>query len=500
MAAKKKIHFVSCTESQYKSLQEPDSGTLYFLEDVQQIYKGAVLYTKVPDELSRSVLKLQENAHMHTNKSVLDSISSKSVTQWTQSKPKTTVGIGGKITAKATETGTELAWSAILDPSTDNLLKTSQNGLYVPGYTKSEIDEAFTDTQKQLYSDMSGKISGVQAETKAYFDILTGAMGRLTFYVNAETGDDSNAGTSVSVPLKTVAAALNKYPFYSNIRIQLAAGTYDIGTITAENKKIALVGASAANTTLNGRINLTSCTLTLSALTVVADGTTPIVTASTGSHVYGYRANFTSTGGAECLRVTTASQCYLDGSVFTTANDTDTVVRSSGGALVCLGYCTVPGVLRASTTGLINTVNGTIHDTAVESGGIIWVNGTRVAPVEDTGWITKTADFDETVNGNTVTTKVTVTYRKVGAVASMHAVVNRPKGAASIMLTTGGKLTVPTSCAPAYLYHIPETNVRGVQMTANGTTGDQTYFRFDFLTGAEQTDQTYMFDATYFVN
>lgn len=171
-----------------------------FLEDTQQIYKGAVLYTKVPDELSRSVLKLQENAHTHANKNVLDGISSKLVTQWTQSKPKTTVGIGGKITAKATETGTELAWNAILDPSTDNLLKTSQSGLYVPGYTKSEIDEAFTDTQKQLYSDMSGKISGVQAETKAYFDILTGAMGRLTFYINAETGDDSNAGTSVSAP------------------------------------------------------------------------------------------------------------------------------------------------------------------------------------------------------------------------------------------------------------------------------------------------------------
>lgn len=141
------------------------------MEDTQQIYKGAVLYTKVPDELSRSVLKLQENAHTHANKNVLDGISSKLVTQWTQSKPKTTVGIGGKITAKATETGTELAWNAILDPSTDNLLKTSQSGLYVPGYTKSEIDEAFTDTQKQLYSDMSGKISGVQAETKAYFDI-----------------------------------------------------------------------------------------------------------------------------------------------------------------------------------------------------------------------------------------------------------------------------------------------------------------------------------------
>ena len=379
MAAKKKIHFVSCTESQYKSLQEPDSGTLYFLEDVQQIYKGAVLYTKVPDELSRSVLKLQENAHTHANKSVLDGISSKLVTQWTQSKPKTTVGIGGKITAKATETGTELAWSAILDPSTDNLLKTSQNGLYVPGYTRSEIDEAFTDTQKQIYSDMSGKISGVQAETKAYFDILTGAMGQLTFYVNAETGDDSSAGTSVSAPLKTVAAALNKYPFYSNIRIQLAAGTYDIGTMAAENKKIAIVGAGVASTTLTGRINLTTCTLTLSALTVTADsGTDPIVTAATGSHVHGYRVNFTSTGGAECLRVTTASQCYLDGSIFVTNAETDTVIRSSGGSVTGLGYCSIPGLVCASTTGESKLTGCTIKGTKIESGGVIFINGAKV--------------------------------------------------------------------------------------------------------------------------
>lgn len=379
MAAKKKIHFVSCTESQYKSLQEPDSGTLYFLEDVQQIYKGAVLYTKVPDELSRSVLKLQENAHMHTNKSVLDGISSKSVTQWTQSKPKTTVGIGGKITAKATETGTELAWSAILDPSTDNLLKASQSGLYVPGYTKSEIDEAFTDTQKQLYSDMSGKISGVQAETKAYFDILTGAMGRLTFYVNAETGDDSSAGTSVSAPLKTVAAAFNKYPFYSNIRIQLAAGIYDIGTITAENKKIAIVGAGVASTTLIGRINVTSCCLTLSALTVTADSDAiPVVSVSTGSHLYGYRVNFTSAHGTECLRVSTASQCYLDGSVFVTNAETDIVIRSSGGAVTGLGYCTVPGIVCASTTGLVNMTGGTVKGTKIETGGIIFINGAKV--------------------------------------------------------------------------------------------------------------------------
>ena len=369
MAAKKKIH----------------------LEDTQQIYKGAVLYTKVPDELSRSVLKLQENAHTHTNKNVLDGISSKLVTQWTQSKPKTTVGIGGKITAKATETGTELAWSAILDPSTDNLLKTSQSGLYVPGYTKSEIDEAFTDTKKQIYSDMSGEISGVQAETKAYFDILTGAMGRLTFYVNAETGDDSNAGTSVGAPLKTVAAAFNKYPFYSNIRIQLAAGAYDIGTITAENKRIALVGADASTTILNGHIDVVSCTLSMANLTISASGygTKGAISASTGSHVYGYRANISvSSGTAQytdpCLFITTSSQCYLDGATITvTTDDASEVssviaVRSSGGSVTGLGYCKITGLVCASTTGEAKLTGCTVTGTKIESGGVIFINGAKV--------------------------------------------------------------------------------------------------------------------------
>ena len=391
MAAKKKIHFVSCTESQYKSLQGPDSGTLYFLEDTQQIYKGAVLYTKVPDELSRNILKLQENTHTHTNKNVLDGISSKLVTQWTQSKPKTTVGIGGKITAKATETGTELAWSAILDPSTDNLLKASQSGLYVPGYTKSEIDEAFTDTKKQLYSDMSGKISGVQAETKAYFDILTGAMGRLTFYVNAEAGDDSNAGTSVGAPLKTVAAALNKYPFYSNIRIQLAAGTYDIGTITAENKRIAWVGADASTTILNGHIDVVSCTLSMANLTISASGygTKGAISASTGSHVYGYHANISVASGTAqytdpCLFITTSSQCYLDGATITvTTDDASEVssviaVRSSGGAVTGLGYCKITGLVCASTTGEAKLTGCTVTGTKIESGGVIFINGAKV--------------------------------------------------------------------------------------------------------------------------
>lgn len=362
-------------------------------------------------------------------------------------------------------------------------------------------DADLEDAKQSISSSMSGKINSVNGKVESYYNLLKPAMIRVTVYVNAQSGNDDNSGDTAASPKKTIAGALGKYPMYSNIRLQLAAGTYGIGTMAAENKKIAIVGAGVASTTLTGRINLTSCTLTLSALTVVADGTTPIVTASTGSHVYGYRVNFTSTGGAECLRITTASQCYLDGSVFTTVNDTDTIVRSSGGSLVCLGYCTVPGVLRASTTGIINTVNGTIHDTAAESGGIVCVNGVQIAPMDDTGWITKTANFDETVSGNTVTTTVSITYRKVGTVASMHAVVNRPKGATSSMLTTAGKLTIPTSCAPAYPTHIREMNNTAITMIPYGTAGDQTYFRFSFPANAS-TGETmyYTFDTTYFVN
>ena len=239
-------------------------------------------------------------------------------------------------------------------------------------------DADLEDAKQSISSSMSGKINSVNGKVESYYNLLKPAMIRVTVYVNAQSGNDDNSGDTAASPKKTIAGALGKYPMYSNIRLQLAAGTYDIGTMTAENKKIALVGASAANTTLNGRINLTSCTLTLSALTVVADGTTPIVTASTGSHVYGYRANFISTGGVECLRVTTASQCYLDGSVFVADAETDIVVRSSGGSVTGLGYCSIPGLVCASTTGEAKLTGCTIKGTKIESGGVIFINGSKV--------------------------------------------------------------------------------------------------------------------------
>ena len=252
------------------------------------------------------------------------------------------------------------------------------------GTTSAEITDIVTDDElesakKQIYSDMAAKDNRLETKIDTNYNILSTALNRTTIYLNQETGNDDNDGLTVSAPMKTITSALDRYSFYSNIRLQLAAGTYDIGTMTAENKKIAIVGAGVSATTICGKINVTSCCLTLSALTITADsGTDPIVSVATGSHLYAYRANFTSVGGAECLRISTASQCYLDGSVFVTDAETDIVIRSSGGAVIGLGYCTIPGLVCASTTGVINTTGGTIGGTKIDSGGIISINGSKI--------------------------------------------------------------------------------------------------------------------------
>lgn len=206
-------------------------------------------------------------------------------------------------------------------------------------------------------------------------------------YLNASTGSDANSGLSVDKPMRTVTAALKKYSTCANIRLQFAAGTYDIG-VSAENKKIALVGEDTATTILNGRIDIVGCTLSIAGLTVSASGysTKGVIRASTGSHVYGYHANISvSSGTAQytdpCLFITTSSQCYLDGATITvTTDDASEVssviaVRSSGGSVVGLGYCKISSTICASTTGEIKTIGSTVGGTKIESGGVIYVNG-----------------------------------------------------------------------------------------------------------------------------
>lgn len=210
---------------------------------------------------------------------------------------------------------------------------------------------------------------------------------RVTVYLNASTGSDANNGLSVDKPMGTVAAALKKYSTCANICLQFAAGTYDIG-ISAENKRITLVGEDTATTILNGRIDIVGCTLSIAGLTVSASGysTKGVIRASTGSHVYGYHANISvSSGTAQytdpCLFITTSSQCYLDGATITvTIDDASEVssviaVRSSGGSVVGLGYCKISSTICASTTGEIKTIGSTVGGTKIESGGVIYVNG-----------------------------------------------------------------------------------------------------------------------------
>lgn len=206
-------------------------------------------------------------------------------------------------------------------------------------------------------------------------------------YLNASIGSDANSGLSVDKPMRTVTAALKKYSTCANIRLQFAAGTYDIG-ISAENKRITLVGEDTATTILNGRIDIVGCTLSIAGLTVSASGysTKGVIRASTGSHVYGYHANISvSSGTAQytdpCLFITTSSQCYLDGATITvTTDDAPEVssviaVRSSGGSVVGLGYCKISSTICASTTGEIKTIGSTVGGTKIESGGVIYVNG-----------------------------------------------------------------------------------------------------------------------------
>ena len=224
---------------------------------------------------------------------------------------------------------------------------------------------------------------GNTGDIDAFFKALKGKDGstakRQTVYLDAQTGSDQQDGLTAGKPMQTIAAALEKYASCINLRLQLAAGTYSGSVYTLEHQKVAFVGAGVSATTICGRINGTDCALTLSALTVTADsGTDPIVSVATGSHLYGYRVNFSSVNGAECLRISTASQCYLDGSVFVTDAETDTVIRSSGGAVTGLGYCTVPGVVHASTTGEIRMTSCTVKGTKAESGGVIFVNGVQV--------------------------------------------------------------------------------------------------------------------------
>ena len=209
----------------------------------------------------------------------------------------------------------------------------------------------------------------------------------VTVYLNASTGSDANNGLSVDKPMGTVAAALKKYSTCANICLQFAAGTYDIG-ISAENKRITLVGEDTATTILNGRVDIAGCTLSIASLTVSASGysTKGVIRASTGSHVYGYHANISvSSGTAQytdpCLFITTSSQCYLDGATITvTIDDASEVssviaVRSSGGSVVGLGYCKISSTICASTTGEIKTIGSTVGGTKIESGGVIYVNG-----------------------------------------------------------------------------------------------------------------------------
>lgn len=213
-------------------------------------------------------------------------------------------------------------------------------------------------------------------------DLLTNLFKRKTIYVDKTNGADTNSGLLTSVPMKTIDAALNKYKPYQNLAISLAAGNYTLtSTVSLERQRLSITGADRSTTTITGKFSLVNADLSTSNIKLIGaeEDTSQIVNLSSNSSLYCYHTDFsTSATQVEAIRATINSNAYLDGAVFTLGEATTNAVRSSGASVIGLGYCTIPGQIIASSSGQILITSGTITTTKVETGGIIYKDGTKI--------------------------------------------------------------------------------------------------------------------------
>ena len=88
------------------------------------------------------------------------------------------------------------------------------------------------------------------------------------FYVNVATGSDTNDGLTPATAYKTLAAAMTNAQLYVNDVVNVAAGVYSSGIMSADNKKyrvvvpegVTLLGAGADVTTIEGAPDLVNGT------------------------------------------------------------------------------------------------------------------------------------------------------------------------------------------------------------------------------------------------
>lgn len=79
---------------------------------------------------------------------------------------------------------------------------TDKNGTTSAEITNIVTDEELESAKKQIYSDMAGKVNAVDNKADNYYKLLKPALIRVTVYVNAQTGDDSNSGDTAAEPKK----------------------------------------------------------------------------------------------------------------------------------------------------------------------------------------------------------------------------------------------------------------------------------------------------------
>lgn len=222
-----------------------------------------------------------------------------------------------------------------------------------------------------IREDIDGLQQTVNDEIGSINSKIDGGFENLNLYLGPN-GNDDNTGLDSNNRMKTIAAALEKYKDRYSLRFNLAAGEYSVGSLTIENKRIAIAGASRDNTFINGVLTFNSCTLSASNVTFTGNTSNRTVTLQYSLSSF-YRANFINEGSGEALLCLYATNVYLDGSTITSTGTN--AVRSSGAATVGLGYCTITGNVIVSTGGEVKVIGGSRTGVTKESGGVIFVDG-----------------------------------------------------------------------------------------------------------------------------
>jgi len=286
-------------------------------------------------------IQQNEHVHLHTNMTVLQTITQQQVNKWANSA------------------------SLAHYHNNKDVLDTITQELYFnwcEGYSRS------------VYN--TEKINQIQSS--------------ITVYVNAASGSNSNDGIATASAFATLQKALNVVSYYKKATIYLAAGTYTIPdkTVILLNQDIRIYGNTKEDTIIQGNIVAENSFLRLARVTVdSADSETANVSANTITAQYGTILRMDScivnTAYNMCVNCTETSKAYLTSCTFSGA--LQYAVHTTGFGDVRIYLCTDHtnnGVRSGggSVVYITNSSSGTEFPYINSNYGMVYVNGQQVLP------------------------------------------------------------------------------------------------------------------------